>query len=91
MYRADLPLRGFDNECRAQITENLTKREITVGRDEAKREIQETPPALSLPMACSAFFMMVLTDILCLCLGFICGSPCSVHHEHTQAHSLPFA
>mmetsp|Transcript_14348 Transcript_14348/g.25057 ORF Transcript_14348/g.25057 Transcript_14348/m.25057 type:complete len:493 (+) Transcript_14348:3-1481(+) len=28
MYRADLPLRGFDNECRGQITENLGKRGV---------------------------------------------------------------
>lgn len=30
MYRADLPLRGFDGECRAQVAENLTKRGIQV-------------------------------------------------------------
>ncbi|KAF5838426.1 FAD/NAD-linked reductase [Dunaliella salina] len=28
MYRADKVLRGFDEECRAQVTENLAKREI---------------------------------------------------------------
>lgn len=30
MYRADLPLRGFDNECRQQIVESLGKRNITI-------------------------------------------------------------
>jgi hypothetical protein len=30
MYRADLPLRGFDNECRQHIAENLEKRGIQV-------------------------------------------------------------
>lgn len=29
MYRADKPLRGFDEECRAQVQENLGKRGIT--------------------------------------------------------------
>eukprot|EP00775_Hariotina_reticulata_P005372 gene5372-5607_t len=28
MYRADKPLRGFDEECRGQVAENLTKRGI---------------------------------------------------------------
>lgn len=30
MYRADKVLRGFDEECRAQVTENLGKRDIKV-------------------------------------------------------------
>ncbi|WIA38411.1 hypothetical protein OEZ86_001737 [Tetradesmus obliquus] len=28
MYRADKPLRGFDEECRGQVAENLTKRGV---------------------------------------------------------------
>ncbi len=30
MYRADRVLRGFDEECRGQVTENLAKRDIKV-------------------------------------------------------------
>jgi glutathione reductase (NADPH) len=32
MYRGDLPLRGFDQECRAQVAENLARRGVKVGR-----------------------------------------------------------
>ncbi len=30
IYRADLPLRGFDKECREMLAENMNKRGITV-------------------------------------------------------------
>lgn len=30
MYRAEHPLRGFDQECRVQVAENLGKRGIMV-------------------------------------------------------------
>lgn len=30
MYRADKPLRGFDEECRGQVSENLSKRGVQV-------------------------------------------------------------
>eukprot|EP00983_Pelagomonas_calceolata_P079539 1154736-Pelagomonas_calceolata.AAC.2 len=47
MYRADKVLRGFDEECRAQVTENLAKRDIKVRRDLARsagRRSQRTLP-----------------------------------------------
>lgn len=45
MYRGDLPLRGFDQECRAQVAENLAGRGIKVLREGGKEaaELHEPP------------------------------------------------
>lgn len=43
MFRAPSPLRGFDEECRAQVAENLTKRGVQLHPGELPASIEELP------------------------------------------------
>jgi hypothetical protein len=40
MYRGDLPLRGFDQECRAQVAENLASRGVQVRTQQQQQQQQ---------------------------------------------------